>query len=711
MSSVSGTSTIAKSQTDVPVRWLPLLRLSVILTLLILDVLFVLGIPYFYTHLTTLCTLPNCMPLVLTDTDVIMLEATGLGANFYALAHIGIEIVNVLWVNTICLYFLRRYMTHWMGYLASLFFISYIIIPNVIWAFLDANPSIQFIGDLILQITNTAAFTLIYIFPRGRFVPRWSAWFLLPGLFAIWGRTTAEYYADFVGTDLVSGILLSPFLFTMIMGIVFQVYRYWRVYDPLERLQSRWVIFGFAGLVLGVLGWGVFMEYLAFQPGMPRAWINLIAVPIIMIITVVPLPIALTMAIVDEKLWHVDIVINRTLVYAVVTAIILITYVFVIGLLSFVFDDDHNHLISLLATGTVALSFQVVRQLVQQGVNRLMFGQRDEPQAILTNLSQQIQSAIMPEHLLSVSTSTIGKSMRVPYVAITIRHGEVIVTQAEYGAEGSPTQSFALIYQNELVGDLIVGQRSPAEPLNRADQSVLDSIAQQLGAVVYAARLQSDLQAARERLVITREEERRRLRRDLHDGLGPALASLPLKIDAAIDLITQDQQRSVSLLGDIKRQSQQLVADVRQVVNGLRPPALDELGLAEALRGALAQLRTHPNGLQITFSANKLPPGLPAAVEAATYRITMEAATNVIRHAQAEHCWITLQIIAFPPQMQITVADDGIGLPVAIVPNVGLHSMRERAEELGGAFQLQPRPSGGTQITVSLPLSETSATP
>lgn len=696
---------------DVPVRWLPLLRLSVILILLLLDVLFVLGIPYFYTHLTKLCTLPNCMPLVLTDADVIMLEAAGLSANFYALAHIGIEIINVLWVNLICLYFLRRFMTHWMGYIASLFFISYIIMPNVIWALLDAHPSINFIGEVILRITNTAAFTLIFIFPRGRFVPRWTAWFLLPGLIMIWGRTIAEYYSEFVGTDLVSGILLSPFLFTLVMGIVFQVYRYWRVYDPLERQQSRWVIFGFAGLVLGVLGWGVFMEYLAFQPGMPRAWINLIAMPIIMIITVVPLPVALAMAIVNERLWHIDIVINRTLVYAAVTAIILVTYVFVIGLLNHVFDDGDNLLISLLATGTVALSFQVMRQSVQQGVNRLMFGQRDEPQAILMNLSQQIQSAIMPEDLLGVSTSTIGKSMRVPYVAITIRHGEEIVTQAEYGTNGSPTQSFALVHQNEAVGQLVIGQRSPGEPLNRADQMVLEGIAQQLGAVVYAVRLQSDLQTARERLVIAREEERRRLRRDLHDGLGPALASLPLKIDAAIDLIAQDQQKSVRLLGDIKRQAQGLVGDVRRVVHDLRPPALDELGLTEALHGALSQLRTHPDGLQIIYSAHGLPPNLPAAVEAASYRIALEAVTNVVKHAQAQHCWITLQIVPHPPTLQISIEDDGVGLPPAIMPNVGLRSMRERAEELSGVFEIQPRPSGGTRIIVLLPLSETSTVP
>ncbi len=706
MTSNSDALRIAQSRTEVPVRWLPLLRLSVIALLVKLDVLFVLGIPYFYAHLTTICTLPNCMPLVLTADDVIMLEAAGLSANFYALAHIGIEIVNVLWVNLILLYFLRRCLTHWMGYVASLLFTLFIIMPNVIWALLDAHPSLHAVGEIIIRITNTAAFTLIFIFPRGRFAPRWSAWFLLPGLVMIWGRTVAEYYADFAGTDLVAGILLSPFLFTLVTGIALQVYRYLRIYDPLERQQSRWVIFGFVGLVLGVLGWGLFMEYLAFQPGMPRAWINLIAMPIVMIITVVPLPVALAMAIGNEGLWQVDVVINRTLVYGVVTAIILTTYIFVIGLLNFVFDDGNDFLVSLLATGAVALSFQVVRQWVQQGVSRLMFGHRDEPQAILTNLSQQIQSAIMPEDLLRVSTSTIGKSMRLPYVAIAIRHGDEVVTQAEYGAHRPPVQSYALVHQNEAVGELIVSQRSPNEALNAADQSVLSGIAQQLGAVVYAVRLQSDLQAARERLVITREEERRRLRRDLHDGLGPALASLPLKVDAAVDLLEHDRSTSVRLLGEVKRQAQQLVADVRQVVNDLRPPALDELGLVEALRGSIAQLHTYPSSLQILLDAETMPRQLPAAVEAASYRIVMEAVTNVIRHAHAQHCQITLKLLQAPAQLQITVEDDGMGLPKKVRANVGLRSMRERAEELGGTFEIQSRASGGTCVKVSLRLPE-----
>jgi signal transduction histidine kinase len=428
-----------------------------------------------------------------------------------------------------------------------------------------------------------------------------------------------------------------------------------------------------------------------------------------LLLTTGPISVAvsLTFAILRYRLWDIDIIINRTLVYAILTTLIVLIYVILVNLVGTFLDTTLPG--SLLATSVIAISFETLRERIQRRVNRFMFGQRDEPQTVLLHLSQQLQSAILPEELLATSVNTVANALKIPYVAIAIQHGTNQIMQTKYGIDKTPTQSFSLVYQNEAVGELVIGQRSPGESLNRADQVVLEGIAQQLGAVVYAVRLQSDLQAARERLVIAREEERRRLRRDLHDGIGPSLASLPLKVDAAMDLIAQDQAKSVQLLQDVKLQAQQLVGDVRRVVHDLRPPALDELGLIEALRGALSPLRTHPDGLQITLSSNILPTNLPAAVEVATYRITMEAVTNVIKHAQAQNCWITLQIVTELATLQISIEDDGVGLPAAIMPNVGLGSMRERAEELGGIFQVQSRQSGGTRIAVSLPLSETSA--
>lgn len=710
MSSVSNAIETSTHQIEVPVRWLPALRISIILMLLIVDVIFVLGIVPFYNHLTETCILPDCKPLVLSQSDVEALSSVGLTPAFYALSHLTVEIANFIYVNLFCIYFLRRFLSSLLGYVACIAFIQLLIMPNVFWAYLEIHTSLRPLGEFLLVVGLSAIFSLIYIFPDGRLVPRWSIIFLALGVIYFASTAAMAHYEDFTGTEL-SGIYFSPFMISLVAGIVFQVYRYKRVANSIRRRQMRWVIWGFSAFPVGVLGWGFFIEYLAFQPGMPRVWINLITMPIIMVLSVIPFTLALTLAIVEEKLWNIDMVINRTLVYTIVTAIIFVTYVFVIGLLSFMLGEGQNLLISLLATGTIALSFQVILQFVQRVVNRLMFGQRDEPQAILSNLSQQLQATIMPEDLLRVSTTAIGQSLRVPYVAITIQHRDEIITQAKYGKNGMRTQSFALVHRNETVGELIVGQRSPGEALNKADLTVLSSVAQQLGAIVYAVRLQTDLKQAREKLVIAREEERRRLRRDLHDGLGPALASLPLKIDAAIDLIAEDENTSLKLLGDVKREAQNLVIDVRRVVNDLRPPALDELGLVAALRGAISHTSNHPNSTLITFEADPVPHRIPAATEAAAYRITMEAVTNVIKHAQAGQCWVKLEFVTHPPRLLMTIEDDGVGIPHPVTPNVGLPSMRERAEELGGTFEMRPRPAGGTCICVTIPIPDESNTP
>jgi signal transduction histidine kinase len=223
---------------------------------------------------------------------------------------------------------------------------------------------------------------------------------------------------------------------------------------------------------------------------------------------------------------------------------------------------------------------------------------------------------------------------------------------------------------------------------------------------VYAVRLTThlqhlteSLQQARERLVTTREEERRRLRRDLHDGLGPALASLTFKVDAARNLLAQDSARADRLLAEVRQQAQEAITDIRRLVYNLRPPALDEFGLLSVLREQVAHYQHQ--GLEVAFEAPPTLPPLPAAVEVATYRIAQEALTNVARHAQAQHCFLRLAIDA--ETVQLTISDDGQGIPAGHRIGVGLHTMHERASELGGSCTITPRPSGGTAIQVWLP--------
>lgn len=197
----------------------------------------------------------------------------------------------------------------------------------------------------------------------------------------------------------------------------------------------------------------------------------------------------------------------------------------------------------------------------------------------------------------------------------------------------------------------------------------------------------------------TREEERRRLRRDLHDGLGPMLGSLTLKLDVARDLLEQDAAAADTLLVGLKEQAQAAVADIRRLVYALRPPALDDLGLVGAIHETAM-----PHGLSRLYVSVLAPeslPDLPAAVEVAAYRIVQEAVTNVARHAGASRCTIRLALRS--GVLEVELEDDGRGLPAATRAGIGMAAMRERATELGGRCIIERSPMGGTRVCASLP--------
>jgi signal transduction histidine kinase len=225
---------------------------------------------------------------------------------------------------------------------------------------------------------------------------------------------------------------------------------------------------------------------------------------------------------------------------------------------------------------------------------------------------------------------------------------------------------------------------------------------------VHAVSLTADLQRSRQRLVTAREEERRRLRRDLHDGLGPNLASQGLKLAAVKQLLEKDPASAAPLLDQVMAQNQATVEEVRRLVYGLRPPALDELGLVAAIRDYVAGMDSNPSlHIEITQPPEGLPP-LTAAAEVAAYRIVLEALTNVIRHAQAHHCAIRFSLSqnGSNASLQIEIVDDGIGLPRDLRAGVGLRSMRERVEEVGGKLTVESQPSV-TRVQAILPFGET----
>ncbi len=469
----------------------------------------------------------------------------------------------------------------------------------------------------------------------------------------------------------IGGLLFVLLLITMLVSVTSLLLR-WRRARGEERLQIKWFVF------IGAILAGLFV-----LQGLVRHMLH-ISSPAF------------------EVLWPIAS-------YIAFTAIVIGVYVLVVVSFGVVFQASGNFLVSLLATGLVAVLFQPLRDRLQRAVNHLMYGERDDPHSVFVRLGRRLEATLSPDAVLPVIVETVAQALKLPYVAISLKRDEQFTIPASYGVcrENETLLRLPLISQSEHMGELLLAPRGLSAPFTPADRVLLQDLTRHIGVALHAVRLTTDLQRlagelqhSRTQLVTTREEERRRLRRDLHDGLGSALTSVTFQLDAANNLLDRDPAAVKMLLKDLKAQTQASIADIRRLVYNLRPPILDEWGLVAALREQVAQYQL--NNVRVIVDAPESLPPLPAAVEVAAYRIALEALANVIRHAQATRCTICLAVC--DDALAVEVQDNGKGLPSDYHAGVGISAMRERAAELGGSCVIEDVATGGTRVYARLPL-------
>lgn len=492
----------------------------------------------------------------------------------------------------------------------------------------------------------------------------------------------------------VSGVLLGLSLLGALLAVGLRFHRSGGV----EREQLKWVVYTTVALFLVFGLASALAPFFLSEPDATELSILLTD------LFILGIAVSVTIAIRRHRLYDIDLVINRTLVYGALTAAVVGVYLLVVGGLGVLLQARGSLALSLLGVGLVAIVVQPARDRLQRAVNRLIYGERDDPYAALARLGRRLEGTLAPEAVLPTIVETVAQTLKLPYAAIALAASAEAAGAdsiiAAYGAPAADPLRLPLVYQAETIGALIAGPRA-GESFSAADRRLLEALARQAGAAVHAVQLTADLRRSREQLVTAREEERRRLRRDLHDGLGSQFAGLHLRADTLRGLIAKDPAAAQAVAVELRDEIRAAIADIRRLVYALRPPALDELGLAGALR-ALAGQCTSADGLQVSISAPEVSPPLPAAVEVAAYRIAQEALANVVRHAQARHCAIRL---ALAGEVQLEVSDDGRGLPAGTPPGVGLRSMRERAEELGGTCRVEPNAGGGARVVARLPLA------
>ncbi len=509
----------------------------------------------------------------------------------------------------------------------------------------------------------------LLLFPDGRLPsPRW-------GYAVVVIVATAPLFVLEMVTDPAPGWLWTlaelRTLGALLVALAALVARY-RTAGETERRQLLWLLLAATVVVVAVAPW-------AFVAGTPV--VVLLAIPLV--------PLAVAVAVIRHQVLDIRLVLSRAVAWALLSVAALVAYVGVVAVLDTFVSRTLGR--SALATVVVALAVAPVLPRLQRTVDRWLYGDRHDPARVAGRLAEHLTGGTS-DGPAEVVTS-LGAALRLPYVALHDATTEL----AAVGTPGAHTVTVPLEYAGDPVGRLVVGLRPGERRLAAADEATLQLVCVPLAVAVRALVLTAELGT-------TREHERRRLRRDLHDGLGPTLTGLALAADAGVNVLDRDPELVRELLGTVQRDARLALADVRRLVDNLTPPTLGRLGLVGALERRADQFRSPGRGagLDVRLVVPAPLPVLPERVEVAAYRIATEALLNIARHADATCATVEVRCDETTRSLHLVVTDDGRGT-TTWAPGVGLEAMRERAAELGGGLEAGPTSAGG-RVCVSIPV-------
>ncbi|MFC4533824.1 sensor histidine kinase [Sphaerisporangium dianthi] len=420
--------------------------------------------------------------------------------------------------------------------------------------------------------------------------------------------------------------------------------------------------------------------------------------PILFLLTFALIPIAIGIAIVRYELFDIRLVLSRALLYGMVVSVVVAVYAGLVAGFSLLVPQDAGRGVATAAAIFVAILFTPLRLLLQRAIDRAFYGTRADPAQTAWRVGERLRH---DDDLPGVLERT-RTALRLPWMILRREQDGASLATAGVPSGWGGSVEVALGYRGDVVGTLVVGLRRGESHLHDADRRSLDLIATPLAVALHATTLSEQVRQARTATVEAGAAERVRLQRELHDGLGPSLTSIAFRADAASNLLRSDAGQAERLLGEVRADLRAAIDSVRRVVYGLRPIELDDLGLAAALtRKVTGRSAEERRGIAVEL---ELPPRLPAlspAVELAAYRIIDEALTNVLRHSRETRAVIRIHVDA-GGDLAMTIGDDGEP-PAAWRPGVGLRSISDRAEELGGSADAGPT-AGGWTVRARLPL-------
>ena len=465
-------------------RYLLLARMTWVAVAVLTVVFIAVSIPAEFARLQTVCTAGACQPAALTPANVRELGTMGLSIGIFAGYLIAAELIFAATSFAVGVLVFWRKSDDRIALFVALALVTFgsLAFVDKLDAVAAGYPALWWSFTLVTFLGNIFPVLFFYVFPDGRFVPRWTR--ALAILLVVLGVSFHFFPDSSLSRWLTSppGLVLSVSF--VAMAVFSQLYRYRRVSGPAQRQQTKWVVFG--ATMAMVVSQGVTTVF----PLLERTHVVLTLIPYTLLyLALLLIPFSIGIAILRYHLWDIDVVINRTLVYGTLTASVVLLYVLVVGGLGELLQVRGNLIISLLATGLAAVIFHPLRDRLQRGVNRLMYGERDEPYAVLSRLGQRLESTLAPNAVLPSAVRTVAEALKLPYAAVEVERNGSFEAAAATGEPAKELLRLPLHYGGETVGRLVLGRRAGEAEFGPLDRRLLDDLTRQIGVAVHAARL------------------------------------------------------------------------------------------------------------------------------------------------------------------------------------------------------------------------------
>jgi signal transduction histidine kinase len=502
----------------------------------------------------------------------------------------------------------------------------------------------------------------------------------------------------------VAMVLFLIFIFTLpvafVLSFVALARRFARSRGD-ERLQLKWVVTA-AGLVGVIFIAALFIDNVVTQ--------------VLFDLALVFLFVAIGIAILKYRLYEIDILINRAVVYGGLAVFITAVYVLLVAVIGAFIGATEG--LALVATAIVAVAFQPVRARAQAIANRVVYGKRATPYEVLSEFSERVAETYSIEDVLPRMARILAEGTGAIRTEVWLRVGSELRPAASWPEGGTSASPVAITgdalptmpsasrvaaatsvaqvrHQGVLLGALRV-IKPPMEPLTPAEEKLLTDLASQAGLVLRNVALLSDLRASRQRLVAAQDEVRRRLERNLHDGAQQQLVALAVKQRLVGELIDKDPEKAASMIAELQADTADALDTLRDLARGIYPQVLADRGLTAALE---AQIRKTPVPVDLR------PDSIgrhDQEIEAAVYFCCLEALQNVSKYANASRAEVRLEVDG--PWLTFGVQDDGAGFdPAQTKLGTGLQGMSDRLEALGGGLEIRSEPGRGTTIAGRVP--------